>query len=200
MHIASQSKPVRDTIKIIPPNSVNDRDPILSIENSKGETFWYGTKGVIWMSCFGIFVILSVVMGVYLYQMGIRPRSSEDRTSVTSILSPLLEFQDTQASDEVIPTYKIKILNGSGAPGEASRVKEALEIEGFLAVSVGNADRFDYVNSSVEMKKDIPQSVLNSVTNVLSKLYILDEAKVSSEQEEDDIIVIIGRNKKEVTE
>jgi LCP family protein required for cell wall assembly len=44
---------------------------------------------------------------------------------------------------------RVRVLNGSNAPGEASRVAEELTAEGFQVVGVGNAARRDYPTTTV---------------------------------------------------
>ncbi len=49
--------------------------------------------------------------------------------------------------------YTIEVLNGSGEKGIATRVASELRKLGFDVLIVGNADRFDYVNTIVIDRK-----------------------------------------------
>jgi hypothetical protein len=50
-------------------------------------------------------------------------------------------------------TVKVKILNGSGAVGKASAIKQSLKEKGYTDILTDNADNFDYKITEIQAKK-----------------------------------------------
>lgn len=101
----------------------------------------------------------------------------------------------TEVPEEVdLTAYTIRVLNGSGIQGEASRLKEKLATAGFEVGSVGNADRDDYTKTQVAVKKSVNKAFIEKLKEVLGASYELDKESVlpDSASDESDITVTIG--------
>jgi hypothetical protein len=78
-----------------------------------------------------------------------------DEEGIKEILSCVKEgrsLQKKEDKDEISYTckdVKVKILNGCGKSGLASKVKKKLASKGFKVMSVGNADNFQYEKSFI---------------------------------------------------
>jgi len=90
--------------------------------------------------------------------------------------------------------YKLKIENGSGLPGEAGKVKEILVAEGFKEVETGNADRFDYQETEVKLKANLPDEVEKTIERALNDTYVLKVDREGLQSDADyDVLVIVGK-------
>ena len=92
--------------------------------------------------------------------------------------------------------YKIKVLNGSGISGEASRVKALLEKAGFTVSSTGNATNYNYIKSVIQAKSEVEKEFINKLTEALSENYQVDaKAEPVNTSSPDEVVVIIGSAK-----
>jgi LCP family protein required for cell wall assembly len=77
------------------------------------------------------------------------PSTQEVKEAVSDFLDPQ---QAPVATGKItIPkdTYTVRVLNGSGAQGLASKVATDLDAQGYHSIEDGNADNFDYTDSIV---------------------------------------------------
>ncbi len=88
--------------------------------------------------------------------------------------------------------YKVVIKNGSGIAGEAGRVGEILKDEGFEKIETGNADRFDYQKTRVELKKGLPDGVKTTIDRALNDRYVLEFKELQKENDY-DVLIIVGK-------
>ena len=91
----------------------------------------------------------------------------------------------------------VKILNGTGTPGQAGKAKTVMEDLGFEGVTAGNAPSKDATSTTVMFSSDIPQSLRDEIVEALDEVF--DEV----EQEEDEdakmaITVTTGLEQEEV--
>lgn len=92
--------------------------------------------------------------------------------------------------------FKVKILNGSGIPGEAAKAKTLLEEAGFSIESTGNADKYDYKESLIQSKKAVPEEFSKKLIRALNSLYAATIGATLEESEKVDAIVIVGSKKR----
>ena len=88
--------------------------------------------------------------------------------------------------------YRVVIKNGSGVAGEAGRVGEILKDEGFEKIETGNADRFDYQKTRVELKKGLPDGVKTTIDRALNDHYVLEFKELQKENDY-DVLIIVGK-------
>ena len=157
-------------------------------DTAEVETFWYTKQGKIWMSFFGVSIVLALVVGLFMYRQGVI-KSTPIPPFITPLEVPQVSPTPTpQAID--ISKYKIEVLNGSDIRGEAAKVKGLLEAENFTVLSIGNAQ--PYQKTVIQAKKTVPKEFLDKLKGIIEKLYILDDIKVLDESEKFDAIIIIG--------
>ncbi|MDP9073380.1 MAG: LCP family protein [Actinomycetota bacterium] len=80
------------------------------------------------------------------------------RSSTTSTTAPATSVLPSQV--------QVKVLNGSGRPGEAALVKSGLERDGFAVTTTGSADNYGYATSVVRYKPGA-QAKAQLVANVV---------------------------------
>ncbi len=93
---------------------------------------------------------------------------------------------------------KVKVLNGSGEKGIASKVKILLEDAGYEDVLTGNADNFNYTKTQIDYKPDLVD-LIPEIQEALGTTYSAvtgDELKTSDSV---DIYVIVGASKESST-
>lgn len=83
----------------------------------------------------------------------------------------------------------IKVLNGSGLIGAAGRAVEKLKKEGFETLSSANADSFNYEQTLIQYKKGREKEA-----EFLNKLFDNAAELVETNNRQEDIILIIGKN------
>jgi hypothetical protein len=86
---------------------------------------------------------------------------------------------------------RIKILNGSGMPGQAGKLAGNLKNIGFEVLETGNADRFDYKKTEVHYKKGEKQKADFLIKNLTDYKVGTPEASLK-EDNSADVEIIIG--------
>lgn len=151
-----------------------------------------------------IFFIISIIVlsavilgGAFYYKQFMTGSNALKETKQNKKVTPTPTNSPTPTPTKVEidkSKYSIKILNGSGTSGEAGRAKTYLEEEGFDVSSVGNADKFDYQKSVLEVSKDIDEDFLTELKSFISKKYPLEDTAETVTGEE-TITLIIGEDK-----
>lgn len=88
--------------------------------------------------------------------------------------------------------YSIRILNGSERLGEASRLRNSLEEDGFKVSSIGNASESSFLKTIIMAKSDVDESFIEKLKDVLRRFYELDKTEKLKDSAEDDVEIIIG--------
>lgn len=107
---------------------------------------------------------------------------------------PTVAHTPSPVPTQTLETYKIEILNGTGAPGVASQAKSLFIDAGFSNLTTDNADSFDHKDTLVKLKTDIPEVVFKSIKEALAE-YTVVKGDDLSEKEDYDAIVIVGTKK-----
>lgn len=144
--------------------------------------------------------------GFYVYFTGIsklKPESEDETNYPTPVAvatsvpqsSPDVSQNETVAEENVdVSLYKIQILNGSGKIGEASKVEKILLADGYEVANVGNASSYNYKETAVVYKNDVPTLVIANLKDLLSKAY--DVAEEDGDNLADssayDIVITVG--------
>ena len=90
----------------------------------------------------------------------------------------------------------IKILNGSGVIGAASKLRESLASEGFTVTTTGNATKNNYTETTVYANKDVNPKYLEKLRSFLNQSYTLasNSAAPDGLTSGADVTIIIGKN------
>lgn len=142
-----------------------------------------------------IIIVTAVLLGSAVAGFFYMRSSSSESATVTPTPAPI--EQEPMPTEE--PTVnkeelKVKILNGSGVVGEATKVKTLLEGADFVIDSTGNADNYDYKTSEIQVKSTVPSSITNELTELMETDYTVDTSELD-DSEDVDIVVIIGTRK-----
>ncbi|MGD8744352.1 MAG: LytR C-terminal domain-containing protein [Candidatus Woesebacteria bacterium] len=169
---------------------------------SEGDEEPKGGRGKFFLIFFIVVILLGAIGGgIYYYQTNLKqtseiePQPSEDRVVVPTE-SMETEEEATESAEMESADYSVQVLNGSGVPGEAGNVAEILEETGFEGIDTGNADSYDYVETQVQMKEGVPDSVYETIKESLEDNYIIEQSdETLSEDSDFDIIVLVGSEK-----
>ena len=102
--------------------------------------------------------------------------------------------ESTDSTESDLADYSIKVLNGSGEKGEASSVRSLLITEGFSEIDTANADNYDYTDTEVSLKGDVPNSIFNTIESVLGDIYtVLLDSDPLTDDSDYDVVIIVGQ-------
>ncbi len=94
------------------------------------------------------------------------------------------------ARRSALAPVRIEVLNGSGEPGAAAKLASSLREGGFNVVSVGSADRYDYLRTLVVERTDNDRGAA-AVGQYLGEVIRIRQRARS----EADVTVIVGRDR-----
>lgn len=87
---------------------------------------------------------------------------------------------------------RIEVLNGSGTSGEASKMASFLKSKGYLIASTGNADAFDYEQTTIQIKKSKSSELAQLKKDLSSSYEVASSVSNLAETSSFDAIVIVG--------
>jgi hypothetical protein len=138
--------------------------------------------------------------GVYVYFSGLtnlnqtsKPQPTPTPLEVEQTPSPIpTPLASPKAENIDLSVYKISVLNGSGKIGEAGKVRDLLKADGFTVSSVGNASRYDYTDTIIQVTKDVPNSVISSIKKSLSDSYSVKEGDTLPSTSKYEVVITVG--------
>ncbi len=87
----------------------------------------------------------------------------------------------------------VSVKNGSGKPGAAQQGADTLNKLGYTVASTGNADNYDYLDITIQIKPS-KQSYLTQLKKDLSSAYTVGSTSATlSESSSPDAVVIVGK-------
>ncbi len=164
--------------------------PEISVHRSPGSS-----KRKLFVWALGLF-IMAVTIGIGLMFFN---RSSEGG-SLPGILAQASPTSTPTVNPSPTPTpqpvdkkeLSIQILNGSGEPGVASRMKAFLEKGGYTVNDTGNAETFTYEKTEISVKKKF-DSILGDLKGYLEDKYAIGKAQSDlPDSSEYDVRIIVG--------
>jgi len=180
---------------------IPDKTPMPQMPISVEKTEKSGGGWVVWIV---VALILGIAGGLgggyYLWGSQLKPLGDDSTGALQQELeaSPsatqggALDTTPTPATEIDRTTITVKILNGSGVSGAASKAKALLEGLGYEGILTGNADRDDYEKTQVSVKSGSTAQGERVKTD-LSKNYTVDETLGQvGESESFDVLVILG--------
>lgn len=164
-----------------------------------------GFKAIILPFLLGFVLGGLIVGGVFYWKTSVEGLEEETATPAPTI-SPTAEpkseeeeeggEQGKEEEEVDLSEYSVQILNGTGGTGVARAAKEELDNEGFGSLVTGNASSFEYEETEVALKKDVPGSVYEVIKDALKDKY--DVVKAESAVDEDseyDVVITVGETK-----
>lgn len=144
--------------------------------------------------------------GFYVYFTGLSRLNPEEDEGVNYPTPVAVATAEPQSSPNVVDEevepeenidvslYKIQVLNGSGKIGEASKVEKILMADDYEVANVGNASSYNYKQTEISYKKDVPAIVVNNLKDLLSKAYDISEKDGENLADSGtyDIVITVG--------
>ena len=146
-----------------------------------------------------VLLICLAAFGVWMY-LSNKPKPDEKKTEAATPTKSTTEKPEPTATSSAkisLDKYSIKVLNGSGIPGEASRLQDLLEKGGFEVGEVSNAQSYDYTDTIIQAKKAVEKIFLEKLRTLVGKSYVLGKDEPLASTSSSDVIVIVGNKKAE---
>jgi hypothetical protein len=155
---------------------------------------------ILWILIPGMLLLGLLIGGIFAYVFGIQKISDSQKSNTSGTQNITVEptvpptTKPTASPSASLSKYKIKILNGSGIKGEASKVQDLLEKAGFTVSSTGNASSYDFTKTQISVVKDTDPVFIQALVKILSKNYTLADPKTATSQAQ-PVIVTVGNLK-----
>ena len=103
------------------------------------------------------------------------------------------EISGEKISKEERESVDIEILNGSGIKGASLEISSALEKKGYTKISSGNADNFNYTDTSLTCASAVNENICGEIEKVLSEDHQNVRMTSNNESETNSIKIILGK-------
>lgn len=140
----------------------------------------------------GIIILLGALIGgFFFFQQSQKPAPEETQVTPTEPV-PTEKPQIDKSS------VKIQVVNGTGTPGQASKVVDALKVADYSEdnIKTGNAEEFDTLTTTITARKGF-EDVASDIKDILEKVF--DKVDIDSSSLEDssdfDIVIVTGGKK-----
>ncbi len=153
-------------------------------------------KGLKWLWILAILLIVGAGVVWFLVWRETKPTKVSEVSKIEATHSPATTATATPEAEIVLSKYNIKILNGSGIAGEATRMKTFLEAADFTVLSTGNADSYDFMTTEITYSPEVSSGWLSKLKTELAKKYVIKEA-VSGKVTGADVEIVVGSSKAE---
>lgn len=142
----------------------------------------------------GMALLTALILGgILVYRNSLNESGLLDKpTPTVSQPSPTEAVAEPSPSIK-ISDLKIKILNGSGIPGEAGVVKKYLEGLDYQNIQTGNAATFDYKGVQYSIKKALETFKTQLNKDLSAKYTLTDTLKTLDESDAFDVVIIVGK-------
>ncbi len=144
----------------------------------------------------GILLLGALLGGIVFYQKSLSD-ANVDEAVVPEATTEATASTPTPSTAVVdLTKYTVNILNGSGTPGEAGKVKTLLEAAKFTVGTTGNASAYDFTKTIVKAKSTVDAAFVAKLIETLGKTYEVDKAQTLSDSSKNDVEVTVGSSKK----
>lgn len=180
-----QGSGVTETNNIVPTNEKN--------VSKKNIFLFFGVMFLVAL------IVMALAGGLYVYLNGVKnlsslPTSSES-PSPTYVPSPTPLASPLSVSPSPKPDYSlfnVSVLNGSGAIGAATAVRDLVQKGGFKVGYTGNAGSFNFTDTVIQVKNTVSPDVVAALKDLLVPTYSVKIGDQLSPQQRFDIIITVG--------
>lgn len=162
-----------------------------------------------------LFTASGLILGFYFYQKSNDEKNTEppinpedqivvQPTSIPITLAPTITpipkstiIDDSKNASESTKTTEItkisiEILNGSGIPGEASKISDILTEENFENIKLGNADSYDFKETMIYGQN---KEYLEKISLLLGKTHKVKIEIKNISDKKTDVLIVAGTQK-----
>jgi len=198
----SADAPVMPSSEPVSESSAHERaKAIINDKSSSSQPMPSGKtnyKLILMVTVISALVVGFVAGGVYVYFSGLSqieetsPEPTETPMATTPTPTPMTSPSPIPGEEVDVTSYRVSVLNGSGQIGAAGSVGSLLEDGGFEVANIGNADRYDYEATVIQVKESVPDQVVQMVEDALSSEYEVEMGEELASTSGYDIIVTVG--------
>lgn len=116
-----------------------------------------------------------------------------DRTLIRAALADFFAPPSNLSASGKPEWVRIEILNGTGEPGVAAQTRDLLQSQGYQVVSIGDADRSDYVRTLI-INYGVPDEVVAQVGVDLELAPNLSSLQGLNASAPVDVRIVVGRD------
>lgn len=173
---------------VVPPQEVRAPMPT-SYESgyNKGPSIWL-------ILIPGVLLLGALLGGIVFYEKSLKPAVEATPTPLATSEATVVPSASPSAKLD-LSKYPINVENGSGIPGTATSAKDLLTKGGFTVSATGNASTYDYTDTIIQTKSDVPASFVTKLTTTLSGIYKVGTPTSLPASSTDEVVVIIGSSK-----
>ncbi|OGK15655.1 hypothetical protein A3H80_02185 [Candidatus Roizmanbacteria bacterium RIFCSPLOWO2_02_FULL_37_19] len=135
-------------------------------------------------------ILLAIGAGAWFFMNRSNQESQSEKTVEETFVTQAPQPTEEPAFEK--SDFSIKVLNGSGTVGLAGKLEGELKDAGFTVDSTGNADNYDYKNTIIQKKANVPDGFIELLKETLSDTYGTIDVEELSEDESVDVVIIIG--------
>lgn len=144
----------------------------------------------------GVLLLGALLGGIYFYEKGVNQSATATPTpEATASEVPSASPTASPSAKLDLTKYPINVENGSGIPGTAGSVKDLLTKAGFKVGTTGNADNYNYTDTIIKTKSDVPAAFVTKLTTTLSGIYKVGTPQTLDDNSKDEVVVIVGTSK-----
>lgn len=148
-----------------------------------------------------IVVVVIAIGGIYMFG-----KSGEETTETitpTPTMTEIKEPTPTEKPEIDKSVVKIQVQNGTGTPGQAGAVVDALKKAGYNADNIksGNAEEYDHSTTTISMQEEFKE-VAEDIKKSLGELYTnveIDSTNLESSSEFNIVVITGGTQYEEPT-
>ncbi|OGM05684.1 hypothetical protein A2125_00160 [Candidatus Woesebacteria bacterium GWB1_43_5] len=143
-------------------------------------------------------VLVGILFGGFIYlQKNVPPLVdvNDGGLLLTPTPTPSPESAAQKETEVDLKSLKVEVRNGSGMPGEATRVSDILKNSGFEIIETKNADSFDFKETEVRLKEKYAPEVLEIIAKALSGDYEVIQSDFLDKEARFDIVIVVGQKK-----
>ncbi|MFS8159809.1 MAG: LytR C-terminal domain-containing protein [Candidatus Roizmanbacteria bacterium] len=149
------SQPETIEVTVDPLMSVNNQQESPVVDSPSSINIPRGKRNIFWLVLPIVLISVGIIGGIFIYRTGSSNENNKNQEliSPSPTAIPKQTVLPTTAEEIDLKSYKIKVLNGSGIAGVAAKVSDVLKDKGFDVLSPGNADKSDYKETVIQVKK-----------------------------------------------
>jgi len=137
-----------------------------------------------------VVIIVAVLTGIYFYTK--QPKKTEEKKE--AVIESVMPTPTTEPEIDK-STVKIQVINGTGTPGQAGQVVQALKEEGYSAdnIETDNAEEFNNTVTTITARANF-EKIAENMKDTLKATF--DDVKIEStkleEESKFDVVVVTG--------
>ncbi len=144
-------------------------------------------------------IVMALAGGVWVYLNGVKNLTypTQVETSVPSAAPVATPVASPTSSNSATPKpdyslFNVSVLNGSGAIGAATAVRDIIQKGGFKVSYTGNAANFNFTDTLIQVKNTVSADVVAALRSLLVPTYSVKIGTQLDSQSRYDIIITVG--------